>query len=201
MPSATHHGGMTDPHPELIDKPALRRRLLAERKALIDRDDRVGRLAARLATWMDRRHETAIGAYWPIRGEFDALPVLGAWLTGAPDRVVGLPVIDALTDAMTFRAWWPGCPMTADRYGIPMPDGTAPVEPSLLLVPCVGFGPRGVRLGYGGGYYDLTRGAMAASERPATLGIAFAHGRLPELAALAHDIPLDAILTEDGLAD
>jgi 5-formyltetrahydrofolate cyclo-ligase len=35
-------------------------------------------------------------------------------------------------------------------------------------------------------------------ERPATLGIAFAHGRLPDLAALPHDIALDAILTEDG---
>ncbi len=44
-------------------------------------------------------------------------------------------------------------------------------------------------------------GALALDSRPATLGIAFAHGRLPALAALAHDIPLDAILTEDGLAD
>jgi 5,10-methenyltetrahydrofolate synthetase len=192
---------MTDAHPSIIDKPALRRRLLAERKAMIDRDDRSGRLAARLATWLGRRDDRVVGAYWPIRGEFDPLPVLGAWLTADLARVVGLPVIDPVTDAMTFRAWWPGCPMGADRYGIPMPDGTPPVAPELLLVPCVGFGPRGVRLGYGGGYYDRSLGALPPSDRPATLGIAFAHGHLPELAALAHDIPLDAILTEDGLAD
>ena len=191
---------MTDTHPALIDKPALRRRLLAERKAMIDRDDRAGRLAGRLATWLERRSESVVGAYWPILGEFDALPVLGAWLTADPVHVVGLPVIDPVSDAMTFRAWWPGCPMTADRYGIPMPDGTPSVAPQLLLVPCVGFGPRGVRLGYGGGYYDRTLGSMHPVERPATLGIAFAHGHLPELTALVHDIPLDAILTEDGLA-
>lgn len=192
---------MTDAHPESIDKPALRRRLLAERKVLVDRDDRTGRLAARLETWLERRRETVVGAYWPIRGEFDALPVLAAWVTASRDRVVALPVIDPATDAMSFRAWWPGCPMTADRYGIPMPDGTPAVDPALLLVPCVGFGPGGVRLGYGGGYYDRLLGGLAPADRPETLGIAFAQGRLPELSALAHDIPLDAILTEDGLAD
>jgi 5-formyltetrahydrofolate cyclo-ligase len=182
------------------DKAALRRRLLAERRAMADRANRVERLGAAVARWLADRTETVIGAYWPIRGEFDPLPTLGEWLAAAPGRTVGLPVIDPLTDAMTFHAWWPGCPMVPDRYGIPMPHGTEPVDPRLLLVPCVGFGAGGVRLGYGGGYYDRTLGAMRPGSRPATLGIAFAHGHLPQLRALAHDVPLDAILTEDGLA-
>jgi 5-formyltetrahydrofolate cyclo-ligase len=182
------------------DKPALRKRLLAERRAMADRELREQRLAAQLRRALAARLEGVIGAYWPIRGEFDPLPVLGEWLVAAPGRSVGLPVIDPVTDAMTFHAWWPGCPMVPDRYGIPMPDGTRRVDAALLLVPCVGFGPGGVRLGYGGGYYDRTLGAMAASTRPATLGIAFAHGWLPDLTALPHDIALDGILTEDGPA-
>ncbi len=181
------------------DRPALRRRLLAERRSMPDRAERSERLAARLRAWLASREEAAVGGSWPIRGEFDALPVLGDWLAALPGRRAGLPVIDPATDAMTFHAWWPGCPMAPDRYGIPMPDGTEPIVPTLLLVPCVGFGRGGLRLGYGGGYYDRTLGAMAPGERPATLGIAFAHGHLPELAAHAHDVPLDAILTEDGL--
>jgi len=181
-----------------LHKPELRRRLLAERKAMPDRSERVARLAEQVRRALAVRVETTIGAYWPIRGEFDPLPVLGEWLAAAPGRRVGLPVIDPVTDAMTFHAWWPDCPMVPDRYGIPMPHATERVDPALLLVPCLGFGPGGVRLGYGGGYYDRTLGAMAVGERPATLGIAFAHGRLPDLAALPHDIALDAILTEDG---
>lgn len=191
---------MADPGPG-SDKPALRKRLLVERRGLTDRADREDRLAARLRAWLGGRREAVIGAYWPIRGEFDPLPVLGEWLASASGRAAALPVIDPATDAMAFHAWWPGCPMAPDRYGIPMPTGTPRVQPDLLLVSCVGFGRGGLRLGYGGGYYDRMLGAMAPDERPATLGIGFAHGSLPGLAAHAHDVPLDAILTEDGLAD
>jgi 5,10-methenyltetrahydrofolate synthetase len=188
-----------DAPPTPPDKAELRRRLLAERRAMPDRADRVARLERGLARWLAGRPETVIGGYWPIRGEFDPLPVLADWLAADSGRRVGLPVIDPVTDVMTFCAWWPGSPMRPDRYGIPSPDGTDAVVPRLVLVPCVGFGPGGIRLGYGGGYYDRTLGAMTPGERPATLGIAFAHGRLPELAALAHDVPLDEILTEDGI--
>lgn len=199
----TPGGESEPPAAPALEKAALRRRLLAERKATASQGEgmeRVERLAAALRAWLATRSEQAIGAYWPIRGEFDPLPVLGAWVAGVVSgRVVGLPVIDPVTDAMMFHAWRPGCPMAVDRYGIPMPDGTELVVPSLLLVPCVGFGVGGVRLGYGGGYYDRMLGAMPPSERPTTLGIGFAHGFVPGLAAQPHDIPLDAILTEDGL--
>ena len=67
----------------------------------------------------------------------------------------------------------------------------------MLLVPCVGFGPRGLRLGYGGGFYDRTLAALVP--RPATVGVAYAHGFVPWLAAEAHDVPLDALLTDEGL--
>lgn len=168
---------------------------------MADREARAGRLADALRVWLAARPERVIGAYWPIRGEFDPMPVLGEWLEAAPGRTAALPVIDAVTDAMAFHAWWPGCPMTPDRYGIPMPLETPLVAPELLLVPCLGFGPHGVRLGYGGGYYDRTLGAMAPLERPGTLGIAFAAAFLPELVAERHDVPLAAILTEDGLVE
>lgn len=183
-----------------LDRATHRRRLIVERKTMSDRAERLDRIASALRAVLAARPETVVGAYWPIRGEFDPLPVLGAWLAESAGRQVGLPVIDPATDAMAFHAWWPGCPMASDRYGIPMPDGTDHVVPQLLLVPCVGYGPGGVRLGYGSGYYDRTLGAMSSAERPATLGIAFAGAFLPGLVAQAHDVPLDAILTEDGLA-
>jgi 5,10-methenyltetrahydrofolate synthetase len=70
--------------------------------------------------------------------------------------------------------------------------------PTLLLVPCVGFGPRGARLGYGGGFYDRTLAALAL--RPYTVGLCYAHAYVPWLEPEPHDVALDAVLTEDGVA-
>jgi 5,10-methenyltetrahydrofolate synthetase len=180
------------------DRHALRRQLIAARRSLPDRGALVVRVEAVLRAWLGARTDGAVGAYWPIRGEIDPLPVLAEWAAGAPGRRIGLPVIDPATQRLEFHAWWPGAPMRQDVFGIPIPDGTGPVAPTLLLVPCVGYGPSGVRLGYGGGFYDRT--LAAAGPRPATAGIAFASAYVPELVARAHDIPLDAILTEDGIA-
>jgi 5-formyltetrahydrofolate cyclo-ligase len=179
------------------DRKALRRRLIAERRAMPDRSSRAARLEAVLGAWLGQRSDTTIGAYWAIRGEFDALPVLSRWMAAASGRQVGLPVIDPATQRLRFRAWWPGCPMRDDAFGIPVPDGTDTLDPTLLLVPCVGFGPGGVRLGYGGGFYDRT--LAGGGSRPATAGIAFAHAFVPRLVAQPHDIPLDVVLTEEGV--
>ncbi|HLO96883.1 MAG TPA: 5-formyltetrahydrofolate cyclo-ligase, partial [Burkholderiaceae bacterium] len=70
-------------------------------------------------------------------------------------------------------------------------------EPQLLVVPCVGFGPCGLRLGYGGGFMDRTLAAL--QPRPATVGVGYAHGFLPLLKAEPHDVPLQAMITEEGV--
>jgi 5,10-methenyltetrahydrofolate synthetase len=61
----------------------------------------------------------------------------------------------------------------------------------------VGFGPKGLRLGYGGGFYDRTLAALRP--RPFTVGVGFAHGYVPWLEPEPHDVPLDAMLVEDGV--
>jgi 5-formyltetrahydrofolate cyclo-ligase len=106
-------------------------------------------------------------------------------------------VIDKANKQLRFHVWYPGCEMEEDAYGIPKPKGTDRFEPQMLLVPCVGFGPRGVRLGYGGGFYDRTLPLL--SPRPVTVGVAYSHGNIPWLQAEPHDVPLDAMLTEDGV--
>jgi len=179
------------------DKSVLRRQLQAERLTLHDRHQRAARLQDALRIWLVTRHERSIGAYWPIKGEFDALPALFRWSEGREGRIIGLPVMDRDTKQLAFHVWYPGCPMEDDAYGIPKPKDTEAFHPELLLVPCVGYGPRGLRLGYGGGFYDRTLAALAP--RPATAGLGYAHGYVPWLAAEPHDVPLEAILTEDGV--
>ena len=180
------------------DKKTLRRQLQAERQTLIDRHQRAMQLQEVLRVWLMGRADQAIGAYWPIKGEFDALPALFRWTEADDERCIGLPVIDKVTKQLSFHMWFPGCEMEEDAYGIPKPKATPAFHPTLLLVPCVGYGDKGVRLGYGGGFYDRTLATL--SPRPYTVGLAYANGYVPWLQAEAHDIPLDAVLTDEGLA-
>ena len=179
------------------DKRALRKQLQAERLAMADRHERSVHLQQVLRVWLVGRQERSIGAYWPIKGEFDALPALYRWSEAEPGRRIGLPVVDRETKHLRFHVWYPGCPMEEDAYGIPKPKDTEAFEPELLLVACVGFGPKGLRLGYGGGFYDRTLAALDPA--PATAGLGYSHGYLPWLAPEPHDIPLSALLTEEGV--
>jgi 5,10-methenyltetrahydrofolate synthetase len=183
-----------------LDRKTLRQQLIADRQALTDRLARGNALQSVLRTWLVTRRDVVIGAYWPIKGEFDPLPALYRWQEAAPDdepRRIGLPVIDKASKTLTFHQWYPGCPMEADAYDIPKPKDTEVVVPTLLLVPCVGYGPGGVRLGYGGGFYDRTLAAL--EPRPYTVGLAYSHAFVPGLQAEPHDMPLEAILSDDGL--
>ena len=179
------------------DKKLLRRQLQAERQAMVDRHQRSVHLQEVLRVWLVSRQENAIGAYWPIKGEFDALPALFRWSEAEDGRRIGLPVINRETKQLRFHIWYPGCEMEEDAYGIPKPKNTEAFEPLLLLVPCVGYGPNGLRLGYGGGFYDRTLAALAP--QPITVGVGYAHGLVPWLKGEAHDVALDAMLTEEGV--
>jgi 5,10-methenyltetrahydrofolate synthetase len=182
------------------DRAALRTKLIAARLALTDRLERAVQLQSALRVWLVGRREVSIGAYWPIKGEFDPLPALYRWSEGAPEGVtrrIGLPVADRETRQLRFHVWYPGCPTELDAYDIPKPKDTEEFVPEILVVPCLGFGPGGVRLGYGGGFFDRTLASL--TPQPVTVGVSFTHGFLPLLRSSAQDRPLDAMLTEDGV--
>ena len=186
--------------PNEPDRAALRTKLIAARLALTDRLERAVQLQSALRVWLVGRRENTIGAYWPIKGEFDPLPALYRWTEGAPDGVtrrIGLPVADRQTGQLRFHVWYPGCPMEHDAYDIPKPKDTEEFAPEILVVPCLGFGPGGVRLGYGGGFFERTLASV--TPRPVTVGVSFTHGFLPLLRSSPQDWPLDAMLTEDGV--
>ncbi|MGY8905430.1 MAG: 5-formyltetrahydrofolate cyclo-ligase [Burkholderiales bacterium] len=205
-----------------MDKSALRKTLVQERLNLPDRLARAERIQRVMRIWLVGRPDTVIGAYWPIKGEFDPLPALYRWQEDAllgmeaatlpvastqlatqslamrSPRRIGLPVVDKQSKTMVFHAWYPGCPMEDDAYGIAKPKDTEVVQPTLLFVPCVGYGPGGYRLGYGGGFFD--RMLAHLEPRPTTVGLSFAQGFVPDFESEPHDIALDAVLNEEGAA-
>ena len=186
-----------------LEKKALRARLVEQRLNLPDRQQRAAALQQVMRIWLVGRPDAVIGAYWPIKGEFDPLPALHRWkedgeLQGSPvQRRIGLPVVDKLHKTLTFWAWYPGCPMQEDAFGIPKPKDTELIVPTLLFVPCVGYGIGGYRLGYGGGFYDRTLAAL--QPKPFTVGLGYTQGYLDDFEPEPHDVPLDAILNDNGV--
>ncbi len=188
---------------KLTDRQSKRKALIEERLNLPDRLQRADMLQRVMRIWLFGRSDEVIGAYWPIKGEFDPLPALHRWkedgelLDQAQMRRIGLPVVDKVHKTLKFHAWYPGCPMQEDAYGIPKPKDTEVIVPTLLFVPCVGYGPGGFRLGYGGGFYDRTLAALLP--KPFTVGLGYTNGYLPDMEPEPHDVPLDALLNDNGV--
>ena len=208
-----------------MDKLSTRKALIQARLDMPDRLARADMLQRVMRIWLVGSPHEVIGAYWPIKGEFDPLPALYRWqedavlspefqenvtfaqagraqlatesIASRSPRKIGLPVVDKLLKTLTFHAWYPGCPMEEDAYGIPKPKDTEIIVPTLLFVPCLGYGPGGYRLGYGGGFYDRTLALL--EPRPLTVGLGYSHGWLPDLLPEPHDVALDVLLNDKGV--
>lgn len=148
-----------------------------------------------LAAQFTMPRNATIGFYWPIRGEVD----LVGFVTDLVEEGAraALPVVVAKKRPVEFHSWYPGAPMEPGVWRIPEPRGGHVVVPDILLVPLLGFDMDRYRLGNGGGYYDRTLGAMDI--KPYTIGVGFDCLRLETIYPFAHDVPLDAIVTESGV--
>jgi len=150
------------------------------------------RIESQLRTMLPQLGFKSIGFYWPFKGEFDARPLLGELI--ASGITAALPVVVEPKAPLEFRRWTPESVMEAGVYGILVPQKSDIVMPELLLVPMVGFDTAGYRLGYGGGYYDRTIASI--TPKPYALGIGYELSRLETIFPQAHDIPMNAVITE-----
>jgi 5,10-methenyltetrahydrofolate synthetase len=94
----------------------------------------------------------------------------------------------------------PARDLEAGTWGIrePRPDRCPRVEPEAIdfvVVPGVGFDPRGGRLGYGGGYYDRLL-AGYSNARPLLVAGAFEIQMVEEVPVEEHDTLMNLIVTE-----
>ena len=87
--------------------------------------------------------------------------------------------------------------MEAGVWNILHPAEGPPVYPEALLIPLVGFDKGGYRLGYGAGYYDRTIAVLPKA--PVKIGVGFELQRMDTIHPQPHDIPMDYIITENGM--
>ena len=139
-----------------------------------------------------------ISGYWPIRDEFDVMPVMRR-LSGAGYRCA-LPHVDRKRHVLIFREWRPGTVMLEGPFRIPEPtEDAAQLTPTLLLVPLLAYDSEGFRLGYGGGYYDSALASLrAAGGSVLAVGMAFSEQLVERVPHGGGDEQLDWIVTERG---
>lgn len=187
---------MNDVPPE---RAALRLEL-RERRAGLSADDQAAAamaVMARLARVPRLRSATVIAGYRAIRGEVD----IDATLALLDDTGALVTVPRVVGEHMEFVAWRPDAPSAPGVFGIPEPVGADTValnRHDVVLAPLVAFDHDGNRLGQGGGYYDRAL-APLGEDRPVVIGIAHSFQRVAEIPAEPWDIPLDAVVTEDGV--
>ena len=132
---------------------------------------------------------------WPIRGEYDARPLLrGLRSRGA---LTALPVVVAPKQPLVFREWHPGVALASGPLGIPFPTDSELVTPTAVLLPVVGWDEAGYRLGYGAGFFDLTLASLP--KRPVVIGVGYELARIPSIHPQSWDVPMDWVVTERGV--
>lgn len=141
---------------------------------------------------------TVIAGYLPIRSEPDLRPLL-AHLRERGARLCLPVVVDRQT--IVFRDFVRGVDLVRTGFGTSGPGADAEVlDPDIILLPLAAFDARGNRLGYGAGHYDRAIARLRDKGRsPVLIGAAFSLQETDMLPVEDHDVPLDMILTEQGL--
>ena len=138
-----------------------------------------------------------------MREELDTGPLIA--LARRRGCRIFLPRINRRTSRIRFVESLAGGRETHNHLGILEPHGTSSTSArwlDLVLTPLVGFDHRGMRLGMGGGFYDRTfafRNIHSSWRRPRLIGVAYAFQQLPSIEPAAHDVRLDAVVTEKGV--
>lgn len=185
-----------------------KRRLRAELRALRRTLDAsalaraAGRVQAAAATLAVLGAARTVAAYAACDGELDVAPILDA--ARARGASVALPRCraDAGLELVLVDA---GEPLASRgvRGRVPEPSGPAcdPASlpaPALVLVPSVALDRRGFRLGRGGGHYDRLLPVLRDAGWT-IVGVCHTAALLDALPVEPHDVPVDAILTDDGV--
>jgi 5-formyltetrahydrofolate cyclo-ligase len=173
---------------------AERQRLIGERLAIPGdiRRHQTDQIAANLDEVIGEVHGRVVSAYWPFRGEPDLRSFMGQ-LSSRGGRCA-LPVVVERGKPLVFRSRSPGEPLVKGVWNIPVPANTEEIVPNVVIAPVVGFDRACYRLGYGGGFFDLTLATMKNS--PLKLGVGYGQQALVTIYPQPNDIPMDKVVTE-----
>jgi 5-formyltetrahydrofolate cyclo-ligase len=180
----------------------LRAQLRAQRRAVPPAER--ARAAQLVARNIDRklglRAGERVGLYCSLGDELDSAPLFT--LARRRGWRIYVPRIERARLGRKMRFVEAGGHARKNRLGIIEPQTSRTLGArwlDIVLVPLVGFDVHGMRLGMGGGFYDRAfayRRWRHSWRGPRLVGIAYAFQQLPQIVAAAHDVRLDAVVTE-----
>lgn len=142
-----------------------------------------------------------VHAYWPLveRGEIDTRPLIAALRSWGAEVV--LPVVtsfDPKNPTLEHRRYGGPDSLERNRWGIREPVDTARVSPESIdavVVPALGAGRNGHRIGHGSGYYD----AFLQSTSCPRIALVYDSCFVPTVPSASHDVRMTTVVTETNV--
>ena len=179
-------------------KQALRRRMLQLRRELdpVRKGEMDGAIARRLLNLPAFAQAQELLLYAATDIEVETREIFRE--AAAQGKRVYFPCCQVERHEMSFYHAASFGEMNVSHYGIPEPVADPAGQwtgqgRTLCIVPALALDHRGMRLGYGGGYYDRFLGQAARAVRAA---VAYECQLFDNIAADEHDQPMDYIFTE-----
>lgn len=182
------------------EKRVFRKSALKRRAEITNRQEKSMQIAKNLFATQTYQNANMILAYMAYRSEADTMPVLEQSL--AAHKCVAVPRV-LLSKNQQGNGTMVFCRIESlddcvkGAYGILEPREECPIvqpdENSLILVPGCAFTRDGLRMGYGGGYYDRY---LQLYPKAAAIGYAFEEQICDAIPSEEHDRRLNFVVTQ-----
>lgn len=155
------------------------------------------------SAWFD--HSQHIGIYAARPQELNTLPMIQALQEHGKYCYLPIVAADPQDKKLSFARYHPETLLTPNRFQIPEPpaDELIPAEAlQLVMMPLLAFDDKGIRLGSGGGFYDVTFSFLKKikkKQRPLLIGLGYEIQHVTQLPQEDFDVPLDGIITEEKI--
>lgn len=175
-------------------KGEMRAAMRRARGKILDRQEKSARICRHILEMPEYLESKCVLFYMAIGSEADLSLAMEAAVRQGK-RVLA-PVCADNGDMIAVEAR-PAGNFRKGAFGILEPVGKAadPEEIDLVLCPGLAFDARGRRLGYGRGYYDR----FLPKTRAFFAGICFSACMVENVPASAHDVPMRALVSEQGI--
>jgi 5-formyltetrahydrofolate cyclo-ligase len=175
------------------DKLALRARMRAERDRFAGESSAA--ILAPEAFVARLKPGLRVATYIPIGSEADPAQLAAAAAHAGCN--LALPYVIDRATPMRFLAWAFDDPLVDGPIGLRQPEASRPqVAPDIFLTPLLGFDARLNRLGQGAALYDRAFARYGDAWR---VGVAWSIQQVPAIPTDIWDVPLHAVVTEEGM--
>lgn len=169
----------------------FRQELTPEKKRELDKA-----IVERLLTWLPWKEAKHVLLYYPLEFEIDICPVIAKAFE--QKKQVALPRCEKETGQMEFYEIGHLSDLEKGPFDLWEPRKTKEIQKKqydVCLLPGLAFDKKGVRLGYGKGYYDR----FLADYKGIKVGAVYDELLIDSLPANPSDIGVDYVITEKGV--